>query len=396
MPVILFAVFIDLLGFGMIVPLLPFITMQYGGGAEIGTGLISIYALMSFAAGPLWGRFSDHFGRKPALALTFFGGTLSYIVLANAESILWLFIARGLSGAMAGNVGVVMAALSDITTPETRGRAMGLYGAAIALGFSFGPGIGGVLGTIGGETSIFIPAMVAACLSATAMILTYIYVPETKENHEDTVTADDGTNMGAGVTATPLPKWHTVLQGPGRKSLLLMFAVVSVAQGLTFAILPFWADMILAWDERKVGFLLMGIGFVIAIVQGGLTGPMHAKFGELRSIMIGLVLALIGSLLIILGPRVALVTMIAIPLMVTGLTLTFPALNTYLSHKTDKKLQGTALGLSNGMASMGRVFGPIAGGFMFATYSPAAPFALVTVCALVVTVWAIMERRQYL
>lgn len=141
MPVIIFAVFIDLLGFGIIIPILPFLTLKYGGDAFIGAALMSIYSLATFAAGPIWGRLSDRIGRRPALAATFFGSTIAYIMLAMSDSLVMLFVARAMSGMMAGNVGIAMAAMADLTDEKNRGRAMGLIGASFGLGFAFGPSL---------------------------------------------------------------------------------------------------------------------------------------------------------------------------------------------------------------------------------------------------------------
>ena len=158
---------------------MPFLTLKYGGDTFTGTAIISIYALAAFAIGPIWGKISDRIGRKPTLAFTFLGGALAYLMLAFSTSLWMVFLARAISGAMSGNIGIVMAVMADLTDEENRGKAMGRIGGAFGLGFAFGPGLGGYLSSIGGENSIFLPGMAAFSLSLLALVLTAIFVPET-------------------------------------------------------------------------------------------------------------------------------------------------------------------------------------------------------------------------
>lgn len=386
MPIILFAIFIDLLGFGIIVPILPFLTLKYGGDAMMGTALVSIYSLMTFLAGPLWGRLSDRIGRRPALAATFLGSTLAYIALAFSSNLVMLFIARAMSGMMAGNVGIAMAAMSDLTDENNRGRAMGLIGATFGLGFAFGPFIGGLLGSVGGEPNIFLPGLAAAAFSFTAMFLTARYMPETSQHklHGD----DEGQER------TPLPHWTVVIRSPSQLTLFAMFFVTAIGQSICFAITPFWAQAMLGWDQVKVGFLLAGVGLCVAAIQSLAIGPLFKRFGELKSLMLGASAHLIGCAILIFGPGTVTTALIAFPLVMSGLTVSFPALNSIVSRRADKRLQGTALGLSSGMSALGRVFGPLAGGMVFAGYSANSPFFVVAATGAVAFIWAISEVRR--
>ncbi len=380
MPVILFAVFIDLLGFGIIVPILPFITLNFGGDSFSGMALVSIYSLAAFLMGPIWGRFSDKFGRKPALAGTFLGATVSYIFLGFADTLLMLFLARAMSGSMAGNVGIVMAAMADMTTEENRGKAIGWIGAAFGLGFALGPGIGGILSTIGtGEDNIFWAGMTAATLSFIAMILTTIFVPETNANkHKDAGEKKE------------LPHWTVVLKQPGQFALLAMFILTAIGQSISFAITPFWAERVLGWNSSEVGYLLMASGVCVFFIQLFAVGPLFKKYGEVKSLSIGLCIHLIGVAVILMGPPEPLTAIIGFPLIMSGMTLSFPALNSLLSRRTDKNLQGTALGISNGFSALGRIAGPITAGTVF-TASIAAPFYIIGVTALVAIGWTFWE-----
>ncbi|NVJ97735.1 MAG: MFS transporter [Alphaproteobacteria bacterium] len=384
MPAILFAIFIDLTGFGIIVPILPFLVIEYGGSAASGTALLSIYSLFAFAAGPIWGRLSDRIGRRPALAATFLGATASYIVLACADSLAMLFLARALSGAMAGNVGIAMAAIADLTDENNRGRAMGLIGGVFGLGFAFGPVIGGLLSGMSEQSPVFVPGLAAAGLSLTAMLLTLKFMPETH------------TLEAPSESDTPVAKvsWTSFLSTPAQIALFSMFIVTSAGQSLTFAVLPFWSMGVLGWSQIQVGYLMGAIGLCIAAIQSLATGPLFKSLGELWSLALGIGVFLIGCLVVVLATASPGSTILSFPLMMAGLTLSFPALNSLLSRRTDRRHQGAALGLSNGISALGRMMGPIAGGFMFEQVSPTSPFYITASLGLFALFWCFWEIRN--
>ena len=383
MPVILFAVFIDLLGFGIIVPILPYLAMKFGGDAVMGAALISIYSGAAFIMGPIWGRFSDKFGRKPALAGTFFGAAISYVVLGFADTVFLLFLARAMSGAMAGNVGIAMAAVADVTTEENRGKAMGKIGAAFGLGFAFGPGIGGVLSSVGttqeGDVNILAASSLAAALSFLAMVLTAIYVPETNKNRLEGAEARKNA-----------PNWREVIRQPGQALLLLMFVVTAIGQSVSFALTPFWATEVLGWGPMEVGYLLMATGMFVFFLQLYGVGPLFKHLGEVKSLMVGVAINITGCAIIILMPVTAVTATIGFPLVMGGLTLAFPALNSLVSKRTCKNLQGTALGMSNGFSALGRVAGPVATAPLFLSNTN-APFLVIAAAGLVVFAWSTRE-----
>ncbi|GHF11815.1 tetracycline resistance MFS efflux pump [Kordiimonas sediminis] len=385
MPVILIAVFIDLIGFGLIVPILPFLTLKYGGTALTGVGLISIYALMSFLAGPLWGRLSDRIGRRPTLILTFAGAACSYVVLANADSLIMLYIARALSGAMAGNVGIVMAAVADLTTAENRGRALGYVGAVFGLGFAVGPGLGGILGSIGGEVSIYYPGIAAVFLSSSAMLLAYFFMPETNI-HKTEIT-------GYSDSASKRQSWTSILGDTRKKLLFTMFVIIAAGQSITFSITPFWLGAVLDWNQKEVGYLLMLGGLAVAFVQSIVVGPLFKAIGEEKALMVGASLCITGCLVLIMSPPSIIIAVCAFPIIMSGTTLAFPAMNSIISNRTDQQTQGAALGLSNGLSSLGRVIGPLSAGVLFTPAAPDSPFIVVAFVGGVCILWSLFELR---
>lgn len=425
MPAILFAVFIDLVGFGLIVPILPFLVLGEGGSTITGTLLVSIFSLMAFLSGPLWGRLSDRIGRRPALAIIFFGAMLSYLLLAFSTSLTMVFIARACSGTFAGNIGIVTAAIADMTTSQNRGKAMGYFGAVFGLGFAVGPGIGGVLGGLHGSSPIFYPGLMAAALSLTAMILTLIFVRETNPNADTSAKktrAQAGTSRSVAVTpassavnahpaaSTPQTSlegakaatstdapiiqrrgWRSLIAQSGGAGLFLMFIVTSVSQSITFSIMPFWADAALQWNENQVGILMMSAGLGVACIQIFAVGPLFRIFGEVKSLILGLATQCLGLVFLFGLPASPLAAFLSFPFLMCGLTISFPGLNSIVSFKTDAKHQGAALGLANGLASLGRVMGPITAGFFFSAANPNGPFVIVMLLGAILLVWAMRE-----
>jgi len=377
MAIILFAVFIDLVGFGLIVPILPFLTLKFGYSPLVGTALVAMYAVMTFVSGPFWGRLSDRIGRKKALAMTFFGGTLSYMTLAFADSIWLLFAARAMSGAMAGNVGIVMAAVADMTEPENRGKYMGYIGAAFGLGFAVGPGLGGLLAADGDDVSILLPGLIAAGLSFTAMVLTLFLMRET---YKPSKAAED---------TTPVPPWTEVLRGEGKVLLFVMFVIVAIGQSAHFSITPFWLEAVKGWTVSEVGLLLMAVGLMVALMQSSAIGPLFKAVGEVNALAIGTAVFIGASMMLVLGGGHTITVFVGFPLLMSGLTLAFPALNSLLSRSTDTRLQGTALGISNGMSALGRVIGPLLSGLLFTADTPSAPYVLIAAMGVIILIWAL-------
>lgn len=382
--IILFAIFVDIFGFGIIMPILPFLAKFYGGGAIVGTGLMAIYALMTFIGGPIWGRLSDKIGRRPTLIATFFGSFLAYILLTSADSLLMLYIARGFAGLMAGNVGIAMAAASDLTTAKDRGKALGLIGAAFAFGFALGPGIGGVLSGDPHAPNIMMPAYLAACGSFTAMFMCYLWFPETK-------TKDDSGETQVRVPARQAYK--TILAPKGNFYLLAVVVIASMAQSSSYTISPWWAMEVLGWSQFEVGLLLMAAGVIVGIIQTKTVEPMFRHFGEAKTLALGNLLQIVGCLLLLMEPGLY-QAIIALPMIYAGLTFTFPALNSLISQRTPSNIQGTALGLSQGLSSLGRMVVPVTAGVLFTYVSPTAPFIMIALSGVVVIGWSVWDINQ--
>ncbi len=389
--VLLLCLFIDLVGFGIILPILPFIVQSFGGGEMTGGLLFGIYAGMAALSGPLWGRLSDRIGRKRALMMTLVGAGISYVVLGLAHSLLMVFIARALSGAMAGNVGVVMAAMADLTPNEGRTKAMSMIGVSFGLGFAAGPGLAALVASFAGADALALSAFAAAALSFTASILALTRLPSDSARHEsahaDSFRQDDEQRIRS-------RRFLDFLRGPEKGLLMLQFVIASAAQSMIFAMSGFWANAVWGWNERQVGFLMMSVGLVVAFLQAFVVARLADRYGEIRTYMIALSASIAGCIMVLTLPQHLIAVLIAFPLMMGGLTLYFPVLNSLVSQRNAAHVQGAALGLANGFSAIGRVIGPTLGGGLMMLYGPKAPFFAAMGFTSLGVLWAIREIRR--
>ena len=367
MPVILLIVFIDMVGFGIVIPMLPFYAEHFGASPFAVTSLMAVYSLMQFVTAPLLGSLSDRFGRRRVLLFSLFGAAVGYGLMAMANSFVLLILARGIAGAMAGNISAAQAYIADITTPETRARGMGLFGAAFGLGFIVGPSIGGLL-AIGeaGAVDFTTPLLAASGTSVIAALLVFMALPETVK-----------VQPSEKPSAQNLQRWVGPITGALRQSglagLVIVFLLVVFAfSGLesTFAL---WAERQLAWGPRDVGYMFAGIGVVIVVVQGGLIGPMTRRLGEERVLLAGVVALAAGFVLLpVAQTPAAAATFMA--LLAAGFGLANPSLQSLVSRSAAPNRQGAALGVAQSAASLGRIFGPLEAGALFHFGGRALPY----------------------
>lgn len=388
MAILFLIVFTDLVGFGLIIPLLPFYGEHFQATpAEVGA-LMAIYSLAQFIAAPLWGRLSDRVGRKPVLALSLLGSTLSYAWLAYSESLWMLFAARALGGFMAGNIATAFAYVADVTTPANRAKGMGIVGAAFGLGFIFGPAIGGILaGADPMHADYRTPALIAAALSALAMMLTVVILPESlsqsvRQAHRAMPRAD---------------RWQALAQAlrrPGVGRLIaIAFLATFVFAGIetTFAM---WSRRRFGWGPEQNGYLFAFVGLISATVQGGLVGRLAKHFGEHRLVVAGAATLAIGILAVPLAASVPLlgIAMLAVAL---GFGLMTPSLNSLVSLSVDASVQGGTMGVTRSATTLARVLGPGWAGLLFEYVGKDWPFfAGAVIMACVIMVALTLEETQ--
>lgn len=386
MPTLLLIVIIDLIGFGLVIPLLPFYAERFNATPDVVTLVLAIYSLAQLISAPLWGHLSDRVGRRPVLLISLAGVSLSYVWLASAESLWTLFAARALCGLMAGNITAAFAYVADITTPENRARGMGMMGAAWGLGFIAGPALGGILAGPHAMTADFeTPSLVAAGLSATALVLGLILL---KESLPAEVRASNRDSKR-------VPMRALIAQTFSNRELAfwigLTFAATLVLASMetTFAM---WTERAFGWGPRPNGYLLAFVGIINALIQGGLTGRLTKRFGERRLVAQGALALAVGCALFSLSTTPAMLVGVMV-IMSYGFSVMFPAMNSLVSRSAGSERQGGVLGLSRSASTLGRVIGPAIGGVLFAFLGRNAPY-VGSAILMAGIFWLAVRRRQ--
>ncbi|MDE0799822.1 MAG: MFS transporter [Rhodospirillaceae bacterium] len=373
MLILFLIVFVDLVGFGIMIPLLPFYVERVGAGPEIITITLGLYSLFQFVAAPLWGRLSDKHGRKPILAWTLSGLAISYLILGFADSLWMIIVSRVFGGLMAGNISTAFAYVADITTPETRAKGMGMVGAAFGLGFIFGPVIGGVLAGSDAETANFlIPALVAASLTMAAFLGVIFVLPESlSQGIRDQIRAQPKTTVG-----------DRLKSAFNRRALTLLVCIgfaVTMAWALLETTLALWANAILSFGPREIGLLLTYVGVISVIIQGGMIGPLTKRFGE-RALVAVAVCFLFGGYGVLAATQGWTLLIVSMTLLAIGNALANPSLSSLVSKEADDRERGAVLGVYQGASSLARVAGPIYAGVVFVRLGPATPFEIAALC----------------
>ncbi len=359
-PAIFLTVFLDLLGFGMVIPLMPLIAEEFhASGLQIGL-LAASFSLMQFFFNPFWGRLSDRIGRRPVLLVSIGGSVLSMALFGFANSLWTLFAARLLAGAAGANISTAQAYMADISAPEDRARAMGKVGMALGLGFVLGPVFGGLLSRYGRGT----PAFVASALSAVAWLWVLFFLRESRP---------EGGARAVRRAFDP-GQWRSALGTPHTALPILLFFVVTFGfSGLEMAFSLF-AKNRLAFTKLEIGTTFAFVGLVMAGTQGLLLGPLQRRFGERRLSFAGVLLLAVGTAsLPVCAPHVVL-RAIGIAMVSVGVGINTPSLSSLVSRAALVDEQGGVLGVHHSMASLARATGPFFAGFMYDAVGPSAPF----------------------
>jgi DHA1 family tetracycline resistance protein-like MFS transporter len=373
--VIFVTVFIDLLGFGIIIPLLPFYAETFGANALL-IGLLSTsFSLMQFVFAPVWGRLSDRIGRRPVILLGLFGSCVSYLVFGLANSLVVLFVSRIFAGIAGANIPTAQAVIADSTTIENRAKGMGMIGAAFGLGFIFGPAIGGFLSRWGFST----PAFFASALSLANFIAAWFLLPETL-NPAHRAGAAGGGRIAA---------FRRAVSRPHLPLLLVVYFIVVAAFSNFEAIFALFAEHRFQFRAATIGYVFAFVGVVLVIVQGGLVGRVVRKVGERKIVPISLALAAIGMALLPADHSVP-TLLVTLAILSIGMGFNNPSLVSLISQYSAAEDQGSILGVSQSLASLGRIIGPALGGFAFDRFGVDVPYesaaALIAVAAVIAAV----------
>jgi multidrug resistance protein len=362
LPVFL-VVFIDFTGFGVILPSLPFWARRLGANPA-GIGLVlTAYALAQFLFTPVLGALSDHYGRRPIILASLLIEALGFALTALSGSLLALLWARFLAGLGASSIGSAQAVVADVTTAKTRAHGMGIIGAAIGLGFVVGPALGGTLATWGLRT----PFWAAMCVALVNIVLVAGLLPETRQ-------AADGGSASLGLRGLRGDRW-SVLRQPDCVRIITVILLFTLAFSGMETVFPLLTLHQFRWGVTQNGYLFTYIGVLVVVMQGGLVGRLVARFGERTLLFTGLVLLSTGLLVLPLSRTLSLL-LVALALLSIGEGAVTPTSTALLSLASSAQKQGETLGVGQGAAGLGRIFGPLAAGWLFTALGPGAPFVL--------------------
>jgi len=392
---IFLTVFIDLLGFGIVIPLLPIYSLNYGAShLEIGL-LFASFSGMQFLFAPMWGRLSDRIGRKPVLVGGLIGTSLSYLLFAYIDvvgerlvawmpdsgftaeraALMTLYVARLLAGFFGANVSTAFAFVADVTTPENRAKGMGLVGAAFGLGFTIGPALGGELS----HYSVHWPGLAAAGLSACAALFGFLKLPKPERGARTVSRVFHFSQVRGAIADARIGL-----------ALLLSFLVIVAFSAFESMFLPlglakYWTYFgqsgpvtrddyqTVLQAGRYAGRYLGAVGLISAIIQGGFIRRLVPRFGETKLAAVGQLILGVG-LLIVGGADHFWLVVLGCVVMPFGFGINNPSVNSMISRSSPKEEQGAYLGLQTSLASLARMVGPLMAGALFDAFGPRSPF----------------------
>ena len=387
---IFIVVFVDILGFSIILPLLPFYASQVNAADSSVGPLIASYSLCQFIAAPILGNLSDTWGRRPVLLYSQFGSFLGFILLGLAmrlpHPLVWLFAGRMIDGLSGGNLTVAQAYISDITEPRERAKVFGMIiGVSFGLGFTIGPGLGAIISSRFGYD---ITAYLAALFSLSSIIATFRLLPETRHQR------DESRPRGLAMYTRVMDYLRIVELRP----LLAVFFFLSLPFTLYTTMFALFAKNQLGFDVKHAGYFLALVGLLGVIWQGGLIGPIVKRFGEHRSLMIGLVASAAGLYYVVAVDVWWKLIFVAI-LFSFGHSVSRPSLTSLIAHAAPPNRRGGVFGAMTSIESVSRIIGPVLGGWIITTQPRWLGWvggALFTVAALIGSTIRSSEARYEL
>jgi len=387
MPILFLIVVIDLIGFGIVIPLLPFYAEFFQAGPATVGLIMATYSFTQFLAAPFWGRLSDRIGRRPVLLTSLAGAAIAYVLLGFAETLWMLFAARALGGFMAGNISAAFAYVADTTTRENRAKGMGLIGAAFGLGFIIGPAVGGLLaGPDPIHADYQSPAFAAAGLSVVALVLGLGFLKES-------LSLEIRDRINSRSREGRVQQFRRSLTHPHVGFLIFISFLATFAFAGLEATFAMWSRRQFGWGPEQNGYLFAFVGILGALVQGGLVGRLATRFGESRLVAYGAGALSVGVLLI---PFAASLPVLLIAMTVAGLgfSIISPALNSAISLRVDDENQGMVMGVTRSATTMARVAGPAFAGALFAFMGKDWPYyaGAVIMAIVMVFVWRAIPR----
>jgi MFS transporter, DHA1 family, tetracycline resistance protein len=382
-PVVLIfvTIFLDLLGVGLLLPVLPYIVSKFQNDA-LTLGLVTLsYSAAQFLMTPVLGALSDRYGRRPVLLVSLFGTAVGYFLFGWAETLAVIVFSRLLDGVTGGNISTAQAYLADITPPQDRAKSFGLIGAAFGLGFLLGPALGGQIAKLG----LHAPAFAAGSLALVTMVLAYFFLPESLPPEK---------RRRTGIEYNPFRQIVSALSRANVRMLLIVTFLFSLAYSQLQSHFAFYTMARWQLTEQDNSWYLTYLGFMAVVMQGFLIRRLMPIFGERKLSLFGLGLGIGGFLVTALAPG-PLWLYLAMTFLAGGSGLVVPSLNALISQRAAPEEQGWLMGVSQSMAAFSRVVGPLMAGVVFDWIAAPAPFwigAAVVALALVMLRSAIVAK----
>jgi MFS transporter, DHA1 family, tetracycline resistance protein len=384
MAILLFIVFLDLMGFGVMIPLLPFYGKHFDVSPTAITWMMAAYSLAQFFSSPILGRISDRIGRRPVLLISLTCSVIAYLWLGFADAFWMLVAARLLAGAGAGNIAAAQAYITDVTSPEKRAKGMGLIGAAFGVGFTLGPPIGGMIAGAGDTLAALArPAFLSAGLSAIAFVLVLTLLKESLPPE-------------ARHAAARPSRWQVarhIAHRPTLRLLILLLFTTVVAFASMEVTQALWLNSAFGWNQWDVGLLFLFVGIVLIIVQGFLIGPLSRRFGGPRLVTFGAGAIMVGLGGMPFALRLPVLLFMSGSLAV-GMGLLNPSINALISREAGAEERGGILGVAQSGASLARIVGPFAAGPLFTLLGRDAPYYAGGAVMLIVLMMALRIPRR--
>ncbi len=386
--VIFTTVFLDLVGFGIIIPLVGIYGRHYGATSLELAVLGSVYSLMQFFFSPVWGRLSDRMGRRPILLLSLLGSTLSYFLFAFSNTLGLIILSRALAGIFAANISTAQAYIADVTPPKDRAKGMGLIGAAFGIGFTLGPPLGGISTAKLGMSA---PGLIAGTLCLLNLILAWFRL---EESLPESIRKQNESKASVGKRSAQWTTFKRILNDPALllpviSTFFATFAFSNLEQVFSLLIQKRF-DLGTESAAYKTGMVLMWSGILGAFIQGGLIRKLVPKYGEKRLLITGLALQGVAMVLFAHSPTYEAFFYNAIPLAL-GSGLINPTLASLVSKRALADEQGAVIGLKEGMSSLARIAGPFCGLLAFG-FKMELPFYIG--CLTVVALSLVWVRRE--
>jgi DHA1 family tetracycline resistance protein-like MFS transporter len=366
--VIFLTIFVNLVGFGIIIPLLPFYAETFGASPLVIGLLFAAFSLCQLVAAPLLGDLSDRYGRRPVLIFSLAGTVVSFVMLALAQSILMLFLARIVDGLSGGNISTARAYVADVTEPKDRAKAYGLIGAAFGLGFIMGPALSGLLAGI----SLEAPVWAAAGVTLVATIMAWLWLPETVHRQSA------GTGM-------PFRNLAVMLARPGLRRVLWIDFIYWFAFAIFQTTFALFMARRFGFGVSQTGYFFAAFGVLGAVVQGGLIRPIVHRLGDKQTFMLGLVCTATGLVAATLAPTLVLFTAALVPI-AFGIGFGHPTVTSLVSRAGHSDEQGRVQGAAGAMESLGRTIGPVWGNAALQRFGESMPYLSAAACLILTLV----------